>query len=342
MGNSRPTINDIAHAAGVSVATVSRALRELPNVAPATRLRVVQTAARLQYEVNPQASRLASGRAWTIGVVAPFFGTWFPFRALDGISSVIADAGYDLLISVLAVPEDRLRFGETAKSLCRRVDGIVLIDTSLGAQQRSVRSLLDRPVVAMGEHLDGATSICIDHRRAACSAVEHLISLGHRRIGLIAGTEGDQPPSPVARQRRVGYEDALAEAEILARPDLVVTEEWSAVGGAGAMSRLLAGSLPPTAVFCMSDEMAFGALQAARSAGVCVPDELSVIGFDDHELSEAFGLTTMRQAVNEMGVQAAETLLALIEGSESTSVITWQVPLVVRGTTAPPRLRVDG
>ena len=167
MGESRPTISDIARAAGVSVATVSRALRNLPNVASATRTRVVEVAAEFQYELHPQASRLASGRTWTVGVAAPLFGTWFPSRALGGINSVLATAGYDLLISMMTTPEDRRRFLREARYFCRRVDGIVLIDTFVSAEGSSADSFFDRPVVAVGERLAGAGSIAIDNRLAA-------------------------------------------------------------------------------------------------------------------------------------------------------------------------------
>ena len=187
MASSRPTIKDIARLADVSVATVSRALRNLPYVAPATRSRVVEVAADLQYEAHPQASRLASGRTWTIGVVAPQFGTWFPSRALGGINSVFAKAGYDLLISMMTTPEDRHRFLREARSFCRRVDGIVLIDTFVSAEGGAADSFFDRPVVAVGERLEGASSIAIDNRLAARRAVEHLIEMGHERIGLVAG-----------------------------------------------------------------------------------------------------------------------------------------------------------
>ena len=336
MGESRPTISDIARAAGVSVATVSRALRNLPNVAPATRSRVVEVAAEFQYELHPQASRLASGRTWTVGVAAPLFGTWFPSRALGGINSVLATAGYDLLISMMTTPEDRRRFLREARSFCRRVDGIVLIDTFVSAEGSSADLFFDRPVVAVGERLAGAGSIAIDNRLAARRAVEHLIALGHERIGLVTGPIIAQLPTPVPEQRRLGYEDALGDAGLSIDPSLAVEGDGLAGGGARALSRLIAGSDPPTAVFCMTDEMAFGALEAARSAGWVVPGDLSVIGFDDHDLAETLGLTTMRQSVGEMGVRAAEQVLALIDGNEPASDITWDVPLVVRSTTAPP------
>ena len=322
--------------AGVSVATVSRALRNLPYVAPATRSRVVEVAADLQYEAHPQASRLASGRTWTIGVVAPQFGTWFPSRALGGINSVFAKAGYDVLISMMITPDDRRRFLQESASFCRRVDGIVLIDTFVSAEGSSVDSFFDRPVVAVGERLEGASSIAIDNRLASRRAIEHLIELGHQRIGLVAGMQLEDLPTPVPRQRCLGYEDALRAVDLPVDPELEISCDWSATGGAAALSPLLDCSNPPTAVFCMSDEIAFGVLRDAARRGLAVPGDLSVIGFDDHDLSDALGLTTMRQAVDEMGVRAAATVLALIDGEPVTD-ITWDVPLMVRETTAPPR-----
>lgn len=319
---------------GVSVATVSRALRNLPYVAPATRSRVVEAAAELEYEAHPQASRLASGRTWTIGVVAPLFGTWFPFRALGGINSVFAKAGYDLLISMMATPEDRRRFLHEARSFCRRVDGIVLIDTFVSSEGNSADDFFDRPVVAVNERLEDAASIIIDNRLAARRAVEHLIELGHERIGMVAGPRLADLPTPVPEQRRLGYQDALRAAGLPCDPELAVSGEWTAAGGTVAVSNLLECGEPPTAVFCMSDQMAFGVLWAAARRGLNIPGDLSVIGFDDHDLSEAMGLTTMRQAVDEMGVRAARTALALIE-DEPVTDITWDVPLIVRETTAP-------
>ena len=334
MAGSRPTIKDIARVTGVSVATVSRALRDLPYVAPATRSRVIEAAAELEYEAHPQAARLVSGRTWTIGVVAPQFGTWFPFRALGGINSVFAEAGYDVLISMMSAPGDRRRFLEDARSFCRRVDGIVLIDTFVSVEGDSAEAFFDRPVVAVGERLKGASSITIDNRLAARRAVEHLIELGHERIGLIAGPHLPDLPTPVPEQRRLGYGDALRAHGLPVEPELAVSGEWTAAGGGAALSTLLDSSEPPTAAFCMSDEMAFGVLRAAARRGLAVPGDLAVIGFDDHDLAGALGLSTMRQAVDEMGVRAAATMMALIDGEPVTD-ITWDVPLIVRETTAP-------
>ena len=336
MAERRTTIRDIAAAAGVSVASVSRALRNLPKVSPETRSRVKAIAAEYEYELHPQAARLATGRTWTIGVAAPLFGTWFSSRALGGINSVFAKAGYDMLISTMTAPEDRLDFLQGARSFCKRVDGIVLMGTFVSAEGGSADSFFNRPVVTVGEHLEGAGSIAIDNRLASRRAVDHLIEQGHERIGLITGPVPPGLPTPEPEQRRLGYEDALREAGLRIDPSVVAHGDGSAGGGARALSTLIASSDPPTAVFCMSDEMAFGALHAAQSAGMAVPGDLSVIGFDDHELADALGLTTMRQSVTEMGVKAAELVIALIDGNEPLSDITWDVPLVVRCTTAPP------
>ena len=336
MGERRTTIRDIAEAAGVSVASVSRALRDLPKVSPETRSRVKAIAAEFDYELHPQAARLATGRTWTIGVAAPLFGTWFSSRALGGINSVFAKAGYDMLISTMTAPEDRLEFLRGARSFCRRVDGLMLMGTFVSAEGGSAGSFFNRPVVTVGEHLEGAGSIAIDNRLASRRAVDHLIEQGHERIGLITGPAPPGLPTPEPEQRRLGYEDALREAGLAIDPSVVAHGDGSAGGGARALASLIACADPPTAVFCMSDEMAFGAIHAAQSSGMAVPGDLSVIGFDDHEMADALGLTTMRQSVTEMGVKAAELVLAMIDGSEFASDITWEVPLVVRSTTAPP------
>ena len=129
-------------------------------------------------------------------------------------------------------------------------------------------------------------------------------------------------PTPVTEQRRLGYEDALRAVGLPVAPELAVSSDSSATGGAAAVSTLLECSDSPTAVFCMSDEMAFRVLKATARRGMTVPGDLSVIGFDDHDLAEALGLTTMRQAVDEMGLRAAATVLALIDGSEPANDIT--------------------
>ena len=334
MEEERITIDDIAAAAGVSNASVSRSLRDLPGVGPQTRKRIVEIADEFGYELHPQASRLASGRTSTVGLVAPLFGTWFPSRALGGIYPVLAEAGYDLLIAMMATPADRRRFLREARSFCRRVDGVILIDTFASAEGDSADAFFNRPVVAVGESLAGAGSISIDNRLAARRAVEHLIDLGHERIGIITAPERADMSMSTSGLRRLGYEDALRGAGLSIDPDLAAAGDGSIASGVEALSRLLAIPGPPTGVFCMSDEMAFGALRAAQDAGVTVPDELSVIGFDDHDFAEAMGLTTMRQSVGDMGVTAARTLLSLIEGTELMSDSTWDVPLVVRRTTA--------
>ena len=168
---------------------------------------------------------------------------------------------------MMTAPGDRRRFLQDARSFCRRVDGLVLIDTFVSVEGDSADAFFDRPAVAVGERLDGASSITIDNRAAARRAVEHLTELGHARIGLVAGPPLPDLPTPVPEQRRLGYEDALRAAGLPVDPDLAVGGEWTAAGGAAALSSLLDLTDPPTAVFCMSDEMAFGVLRAAAKTG---------------------------------------------------------------------------
>ena len=149
---------------------------------------------------------------------------------------------------------------------------------------------------------------------------------------MVSGPPLPDLPTPVPEQRRLGYEDTLESAGLPVDPELAVNGEWTAAGGAAALATLLDRPDPPTAVFCMSDEMAFGVLRTAARRGLNVPSDLSVVGFDDHDLADAMGLTTMRQAVDEMGVRAAATVLGLIDGDRVTD-ITWDVPLIVRETT---------
>ncbi len=335
MAEDRITIDDIAAAAGVSVASVSRSLRDLPGVGPQTRKRIIDIADEFGYELHPQASSLASGRTSTVGVAAPLFGTWFPSRVLSGVHSVLAEAGFDMLVFMMSTPAERRRFLREARAFCRRVDGLILIDTFASADGDSADAFFNRPVVAVGERLEGAASLAIDNRLASRQAVEHLIDLGHERIGLITAPERAELSMSTSGLRRLGYEDALQDAGLDLDPTLVAAGDGSIASGVEAMAQLLSVAGPPTGVFCMSDEMAFGALRAAQQAGVPVPDALSVIGFDDHDFSAALGLSTMRQSVNEMGMTAARKILGLIKGPEPLDEIPWEVPLIPRQSTAP-------
>lgn len=332
---TRATIEDVAKAAGVSVATVSRALRDLPNVAPATRSRIRQIARRLDYEAHPQAARLASGKTMTIGLVAPLFGLWYAMQVVAGAEEVLSDQGYDLLIQAADTPENRERFLRRAASLRGRVDGLILVDFFASPDQADRLRTAQVPIVTIGDRIEGLPSVTIDNRAGGAMAAEHLIALGHRRIALMTGDTAHGYPSPVPEARAEGYAAALAEAGVDADPDLVVDGGFTVGGGSEAIEALWERPDPPTAVFCLSDEMAMGALARIRMSGRRVPEDLSVVGFDDHDLAHVFGLTTVQQPVRAMGRAATRDLLAAIAAPDADPTHrNMAMTLIPRASTA--------
>lgn len=178
---------------------------------------------------------------------------------------------------------------------------------------------------------------CIDDYAAGRQAVDHLIFLGHRRIGMIATIDPEEPDWPGTRRRRDAYRDALREAGIPHDESLEVTVEWGGWHGAEAMERLLSLRQPPTAVYAWADEYALGAIRTLRRAGLDVPHDLSVIGIDDHPLAELTDLSTVRQPVREQGVLAGQMLLGLLRGDDDVDrAVIVPTQLVLRGSTAPP------
>lgn len=334
----RATIEDVARRAGVSVATVSRALRGRPNVAADTRAHILDVAAALDYQAHPQASRLASGRTMTVGLVAPLFGLWYAAQVVAGAESVLASRGYDLLVHAVDTPENRRRFSAGMGALRGRVDGLLLVDFFARPEQAASLRRSGAPAVTVGERIEGLSSLTIDNRGGAELAVRHLVELGHRRIGLIIGEAIPDDLSPVPDQRTAGYRAVLEQAGLARDPALEHPGGLAVSGGAASIERLLALPDPPTGVFCMSDEMAMGAMGRARELGVRVPEELSIVGFDDHDLAAAFGLTTVRQPVREMGCRATTMLLDAIDGTAAEPVHrVAEVGLVVRESTARSR-----
>ncbi|MCP5025627.1 MAG: LacI family transcriptional regulator [Actinomycetia bacterium] len=331
----RATIEDVAREAGVSVATVSRAIRGLPNVAVATRLRVRRAAEHLDYQADAIAARLASGHTMSIALIAPFFGEWHTSVTLAGIEDVLVESGYDLLITSSGSADAGPDFIGTARSLESRVDGLLTVDLYHNHEKDTVAGSLSLPVVTIGEHLAGHSSLTIPNTAASREATEHLISLGHRRIALM--TSATRGGSPVPELRQQGYELAMTEAGLEIDSHLIVDGRFSIDGGREATDQLLGLAEPPTAVFCLSDLMAFGALQSCRQAGLRVPHDLSIVGFDDHEVAGSLGLTTMRQPVRDIGARAAQLLLERL-GSADQAVYHEEarIGLVVRSSTARP------
>lgn len=331
------TIRDVAQAAGVSTATVSRALRGLPNVDEATRDKVKRVALSMDYVISPSASRLASGRTGSIGVITPRVAGWYFSTVLSGIETVLQQSTMDLLLlsvgdEATGTPDDPV-----APRLNRRVDGVITIALAPeDAQLQGVLSL-GLPTSLIGVAIDGVSSVSIDDVAAAKAATTHLIKLGHRRIAVITGAPpGALFTAPHARFR--GFMEAMQQADLAVDPTLQVRGYFTIAGGEKAMTELLTQRDRPTAVFAMSDEMAFGAMRAVRSHGLQPGREISIAGIDGHDMSELLDLTTVAQPVQDLGRIAAKSLLSQIRSTDRPAPAQVQAPthLIVRGSSAPP------
>jgi DNA-binding LacI/PurR family transcriptional regulator len=331
------TIRDVAEAAGVSTATVSRALRGLPNVDADTRAKVKAVALSMDYVISPSASRLASGRTGSIGVVTPQVAGWYFATVLSGIEAVLQQAGMDLLLISVGDEASPVSRNLVAPRLNRRVDGVITI--ALATQDAQLQSVLSLhlPTCLIGVAQAGVSTASIDDVVAARTATQHLINLGHRRIAVITGAPpGELFTAPHARY--LGFTDLMREAGLAVDPALDARGYFTISGGENAMDKLLSQRERPTAVFAMSDEMAFGAMRSLRSHGLQPGRDISIVGIDGHDMSELLDLTTVAQPVQELGRIAAEALMFQIRSEDGQVPTHVQVPtqLIVRGSTAPP------
>ncbi|WP_149181969.1 LacI family DNA-binding transcriptional regulator [Streptomyces sp. TRM49041] len=330
------SITDVAKASGVSASTVSRALRGQPGVSEEVRAKIVHIAASLGYTASRNASGLASRRTLTVGVLTPFVGRWFFGRVIESVEKKLSASGYDLLLYNVGSAEARERFF-TAMPARKRVDALLSLLVLTEDEATSLRSLGVPLVSVVGGPRPGFATVGINDRAGARMAVRHLVNLGHRRIALI-GTGPTAPmhwTTPIERRR--AYMETLEEAGIPFDPELEVDGEYTVAGGERAMIRLLTAVRPPTAVFAQSDEMAMGALRALRRLGLRVPEDMSLVGFDDHELAEVVGLTTVAQPVAAQGAAAARILLDRISNpdADEPEFVELPVELVARETTGP-------
>lgn len=333
-------IREVADEVGLSMATVSRALRGQQGVSPDNRRRIEKTAARLGYVASSTAVGLATGRTHMVAAVVPHVTRWYFGTVVHGAEQELRAHGYDLLLVNLAGSEETRRRVMQTHTLTKRADAVLLAGLQPQPAERAWLTSQRVPVVLVGALLDGWRSISIDDEQVAVTATEHLLSLGHRRIAYIGGNKAHalEFSTPGARHR--GFLQTMARAGCEVPPELDLDGDFTLRSGYEVGRRLLDGPLRPTAVFCASDEMAIGLLRAAREVGLDVPRDLSVVGVDDHELAEYLDLTTVWQPVEELGVRAASQLLQLMritppERGPSTQV-ELETRLVVRGTTGPP------
>ncbi|MER5529819.1 LacI family DNA-binding transcriptional regulator [Streptomyces sp. NPDC002677] len=338
MAQSSQKINmaDVARAAGVSMATASRALNNESGVAEATRRRVLAVAEELSYVVSPEASRLAGGDTGRVAVVVPHISRWFFAALLEGLESVLRAADLDVLLYHVDGIEDRHDFFHRLPAR-RKVDAVVVLAFPVGEEEQRRLELMGVTIIAAGGQHAPYPNVSIDDETAGRQAMDHLLFLGHRRIAMIAAVDPDQPDDVQPSARSNAYYDALRDAGIPADERLVVTVDWGGGQGADAMAKLLSQPEPPTAVYAHSDEVALGAIRTLRRAGLRIPDDMSVIGIDDHPVAELTDLTTVRQPVREQGELAGRMLLSILRGEETEHDVVVPTQLVIRGSTAPPR-----
>lgn len=331
------SIKDIARAANVSYSTVSRALRNSDLVKPETRARVSRWAQKLNYTTNSIARGLVTRQSRTVGLVVTTIADPFLGEVVDGIEKIALERGYSVLLcNGHSDPERELSIIRSFQE--RRVDGVLVIATRMASLYLDRLCKLEVPIVLINNlnPLDGKQeiySIAIDNFRASRTAVDHVISLGHRRIAYIADEKGDQSNC----DRMAGYRSALLEAGITFDSRLVKQGDGTPAGGAAAMTQLLAEQGRSwSAVFCYNDLTAVGALKTLREASLHVPRDVSVLGFDDISLSSYVNLTTVRQPKFQMGGLATEMILKRIEGRGIVTSVTVPGELIIRGTTAAP------
>lgn len=333
----RPGIDDVAREAGVSTATVSRALRGLPNVSEVTRRRVREAADRLGYVPSPSATSLVTGRTRTIAVVCPWVNHWFFANVIEGAEIALRAEGFDVLLHTFDSSRAQPRPPIDPSPLRRRVDGILVIGVPLVEAEIAALVELGQPVIFVGTGGPGSVTVRLDDVRTGREATEHLLDLGHRRIGHLVGT-----PDGVARwnpgvQRREGWLVALADRGITPEPGWAVAGRFDIETGRVALHELLDQHPDITAVFAASDEMAMGAVVAARERGVQIGADLSLIGVDGQDVGAVLGLSTMSQPALEQGQVAATMLLDMITGTPVPEEVVFTSTLVQRASTAPPR-----
>ncbi|GAB2715055.1 LacI family DNA-binding transcriptional regulator [Arthrobacter bambusae] len=331
------SVESVAEMAGVSVSTVSRALRSVPGVSAATRKRVQEAADELGYSASPAASRLATGRTMTVGIVVPILAKWFFGKVIGEATHTLREGGFDVLLFELATPGQRERFFGGAH-LHGRTDGVIIMALQPTKDELESLTSQGQAVALLGAEAQGIGSVSVDNVGAGRAAVRHLLNLGHERIAFIGirDEEGSNLGGVPPLQRLMGYREALSEVGLPRDSKLEQLDENSVAGGAAAMSRLLVAEQVPTAAFVASDEMAFGVLKVLRKAGLDVPRDFSVLGFDNHELCDVVDLTTMDHEVAEQGQDAARILLDILNGRPPATLV-FPARLVVRETTAPPR-----
>jgi DNA-binding LacI/PurR family transcriptional regulator len=331
-----PTIYDVARHAGVGVGTVSRVLNDSPRVSEATRQKVLAAIEELDYHPSPIAQRLSLRKTFAIGVIAPFVTRPAFVGRLRGVEAALTESEYDLVLYNVETTDKRdACFRELPTS--QRFDGLLIIALPPTDEDVAHFHQAGIPVVLIDAYHPALSCVVIDDVKGGYMATQHLIELGHTRIAYIS----DPLESPFrftsSLDRYQGYRQALDEAGIPFRPEY---HRWAEHGEEQARDKarhLLELAEPPTAIFAASDTQAMGVIQAARDADLRIPEDLSVIGYDDIQAAKYMGLTTVHQLLFESGQRGVGLLLETLENPQTEPVHeVLPIELILRGTTAPP------
>ncbi|QOR64623.1 LacI family DNA-binding transcriptional regulator [Cytobacillus suaedae] len=331
------TIKDIAKAAGVSVTTVSRALNGYSDVNEKTRQKIIEISKELKYSPNTLARSLVMNKSKTIGLLISGLNRGsikdnFTFEVLVGLNQYVGETDYDLVIFSTTSSKQREK---TYSELCRerRVDGVII--QGIRTDDPYLREVVDSDIpcvlIDIPIQSDSVGYVTTDNVNGVKKGVQHLIDLGHRNIAMINGHEY----AFVSRQRLEGYYQALEGAGIPINPKWVTNGDFEEKKAEEQALQLLSNYPEITAVFCASDLMAMGVIKATKQLGKKVPDELSIVGYDDIILAEHItpALTTIAQDKVQMGYEAAKLLINMLENDNEPHTITLPTELKVRETT---------
>lgn len=331
------TIAEVARQAGVGVGTVSRVLNDHPSVTASTREQVREAMAALDYRPSPLARSLKHGRTRRIAVLVSFVTQPSSAERLRGLAQGLSDSGYELVLYPVEGDAQRRTHMETLSGP-HRADGIVLISLPLKDQEVEWLQRATMSLVQIDASHPAFASVVTDDVHGGELAAQHLVELGHRDLAFIGDTEDNPYGFTSSRDRREGYLRVLQDAGCAPPDHWIRTGKFGADTAASLARELLADDAPPTAIFAASDVQAFGVMLAARELGLRIPEDLSVLGFDDIETAHHVGLSTVRQPLQSSGRRAAELLLGDLADPGSTSPEVHVLPLevIARHTTNTP------
>ena len=337
--NDQPTtasMYDVARAANVSIATVSRTLSGRPGVSEATRERVREAAERLNYVVSPEASGLARKSTGRVAVVVTSADLWFYSTLLAAIEHELRAAHLDVLLYQIDGSEARRAFFAELPAR-RKADAVLVVTQPMLPEEAERLSLLGMHVVTAGNRVLDYPSVTIDDHEIGRLATQHLIDLGHRRIGQISTLDSEDMLWQADRDRRAGYRAALESAGIEHDSSLEVDVPFGLEGGKHAVLQLLDHADAPTAAFVHADEVAFGCFLGLRSRNQTFPYTMALVGVDDHPFANVASLSTVRQDVALQGTLAARQVMRLMRDEElAERHVTVPVELIARASSFPP------